>query len=226
MNPASGGIDYERLYAYRFRDTDQGARTAVWGPIAGFVHRELGEPQRVLDPAAGRCEFINAVPARERWAVDRVAHAESNLGPGARMVVGDVMEVELPESHFDGVFVSNFLEHLPTQEAIGSFLARMLEVTQEEGRIAVMGPNYRYCSDVYWDFADHVIALTHRAVEEHLYAAGFEPVLTVPRFLPYSFTGSLPASARLTALYLRLRLAWRLFGKQFLVVARKPRAAR
>jgi hypothetical protein len=76
---------------------------------------------------------------------------------------------------------------------------------------------------VYWDFADHVIALTHRAVEEHLYAAGYQPLRTIKRFLPYSFTGSLPASGRLTAAYLRLPFAWRVFGKQFLVLAEKPK---
>jgi hypothetical protein len=219
-------MDYERLYAYRFREIEQGSRAAVWGPIAQHIHRELGEPQRVLDPAAGRCEFINAVPAKERWAVDQVAHTHADVDEGARLVVGDAMEVELPGSHFDGVFVSNFLEHLPSQEGIASFLSRMLEVTADGGRIAIMGPNYRYCSDVYWDFADHIVALTHRAVEEHLYAAGFDPVRTVPRFLPYSFTGGLPASPRLTAAYLRLRPAWRLFGKQFLVIGEKPGASK
>jgi SAM-dependent methyltransferase len=222
MTAASPGIDHERLYSYRFRDVDQRTRAAVWGPIAQFIYQELGEPKRILDPAAGRCEFIDAAPAVERWAVDRVAHAERSSRQDVRFAVGDAMEVDLPKSYFDGVYVSNFLEHLPTQEAIGSFLARMLEVTREGGRIAVMGPNYRYCADRYWDFADHVIALTHRAVEEHLYAAGFEPLRTIPRFLPYSFTSSLPASARLTKLYVRLRPAWRLFGKQFLVIAGKP----
>jgi hypothetical protein len=78
----------------------------------------------VLDPAAGRGEFISAVPASERWAVDRTEHVESSRVEGFRMLIGDVMEVELPEDRFDGVFVSNFLEHLSTQEAIGSFLRR------------------------------------------------------------------------------------------------------
>jgi hypothetical protein len=136
------------------------------------------------------------------------------------------MEVDLPEAHFDGIFVSNFLEHLPSQEAIGSFLARMLDVTRDGGRIAVMGPNYRYSAKVYWDFADHVVALTHRAIEEHLYAAGFEPIQTYPRFLPYSFTGLLPPSPRLTAAYLRLRPAWWLLGKQFLVIGQERRRRR
>jgi hypothetical protein len=39
---------------------------------------------------------------------------------------------------------------------------------------------------------------------------------------PYSFRGTLPASARLTRASLRLPLAWRLVGRQFLVVAEKP----
>jgi hypothetical protein len=83
-----------------------------------------------------------------------------------------------------------------------------------------MGPNYRYCSDEYWDCADHYIALTHVAIGEHLYAAGFEPERVIPRYLPYSFRGILPPSPQLTRVYLRMPLAWRLLGKQFLVIGR------
>jgi hypothetical protein len=214
-------VDYERLYAYRFKGVDQDARAAVWGPIARFVHAELGQPQRILDPAAGRCEFINAVPSAERWAVDRVDYAEGGAAEGTTLVIGDAMDAELPEAHFDGVFVSNFLEHLPTPEHVASFLERMRNRLVPGGRIAVMGPNYRYCAGVYWDFADHYLALTHVTVEEHLAAAGFTPVKTIPRFLPYSFNGRLPPSASLTAAYLRIPIAWRILGKQFLVIAER-----
>ena len=73
------------------------------------------------------------------------------------------------------------------------------------GRIAIMGPNYRYCADEYWDCADHYVALTHVAIAEHLYAAGFEPdadrpplpALLVPRD-PAALAGAdpdLPATA-------------------------------
>jgi hypothetical protein len=215
-------VNYQRLYEYRFRNVDQSARAAVWLEIAAYVHERLGKPEVVLDPAAGRGEFINAVPARERWAVDRVAYAEGTYQPGVRAVIGDSLKADLPAGHFGGVFVSNFLEHLPTQESVATFLERMYAATSPGGRIAIMGPNFRYCAAQYFDMADHTLIFTHLAVKEHLYAAGFEPERADPRFLPYSFTGRLPPSSTLIRQYLRMPLAWRLFGKQFLVVGRRP----
>lgn len=217
----AAAMDYERLYEFRFRNVDERSREAVWSAIGQYLYEQLGHPQRVLDPAAGRGEFINAVPAAERVAVDQVAYQEGVLDPGVDLIVSDVMQADLPENHFDLVFVSNFLEHLPGQEAIAAFLSKMHGHVAPGGRIAIMGPNYRYAYREYWDFADHIVALTHRAINEHLHMAGFTVARTEPRFIPYSFTGRLPASKRLTELYLRQPLAWRLFGKQFLVVGSK-----
>ena len=214
-------MDLQRLYEYRFRDVDQERRTAVWQVIAPRVWEQMERPQRLLDPAAGRGEFINAAPAGERWAVDRIPYAEGTFAPGTRFLVADVFDADLPEAHFDGVFVSNFLEHLATQEHVGNLLERLAATMAPGGRIAIMGPNYRYTAKEYWDYADHTLALTHRAVEEHLYAAGFEHRRTIPRYLPYSFTGRLPASPGLVRAYLRTPPAWRLLGKQFLVIGRR-----
>jgi hypothetical protein len=214
-------VNYQRLYEFRFRDVDQTSRTAVWREIAPFIHEQLGRPERVLDPAAGRGEFINAVPARERWAIDQVAYAEGTYEPGVQSVVSDIFEAELPPAHFNGTFVSNFLEHLSTQEAVATFLERIHAATAPGGRIAIMGPNFRYCSREYFDMADHTLIFTHRAIAEHLYAAGFEPERIEARFLPYSFTGRLPPSPRLTRAYLQTPFAWRIVGKQFLVIGRR-----
>jgi hypothetical protein len=63
--------------------------------------------------------------------------------------------------------------------------------------------------------------LTHVTIEEHLYAAGLEPVRSIPRFLPYSFRGRLPASKSLAGAYLRMPPVWRMLGKQYLVVAER-----
>jgi SAM-dependent methyltransferase len=214
------GINYERLYAYRFRDVDQAARQAVWREIARYVHERMGAPQRVLDPAAGRGEFITAVPAAERWGVDLVRQGDIEAA-GVRMIIGDVMDADLPEGHFDGVFVSNFFEHLASQDAVAAALGKLRGATAPGGRIAVMGPNFRYCAREYFDCADHTVPLTHVSMAEHLYAAGFDIAEVIPRFLPYSFRGLLPPSPALTSAYLRTPALWRVLGKQFLLVARK-----
>lgn len=214
-------MNYQRLYEYRFRDVDQSARTSVWQPIAKFMHEQMGRPDVVLDPAAGRGEFINAVPASERWAVDQVDYAEGTYDAGVKSVVSDIFDADLPEDHFGGIFVSNFLEHLLSQEATAEFLTKMQRVTAPNGRIVIMGPNFRYCSKQYFDMADHTLVYTHRAIAEHLYAAGYEVERVVPQFLPYSFTGRLPPSPTLLEQYLKMPFAWRVLGKQFLVIGRR-----
>lgn len=213
-------MDYQRLYEYRLRNVDQESRRAVWQEIATFLHEAMDQPRCVLDPAAGRGEFINAVPAVERWAVDRHAYTEGTYDPGVNAVPSDIFDAQLAEASFDGIFVSNFLEHLPSQEHVASFLEKMRSLATDGACIALIGPNFRYCAAEYFDMADHTLALTHLAVAEHLYAAGFEPERLVARFLPYSFTGRLPASSRLARLYLKTKPARRVMGKQFLVIGR------
>jgi SAM-dependent methyltransferase len=215
-------IDYQRLYEYRFRDVDQEARQRVWREIGPFLYQRMGRPRRLLDPAAGRCEFMNAVAAEERWVVDAVEYCEATRDPGIRVVIADVLSVDLPERYFDGIFVSNLLEHFSTQAEVARFLTKMHACLRPGGTIAVMGPNFRYCSREYFDCADHTLALTHLAVAEHLYAAGFAMGDVVPRFLPFSFRGLLPPSPTLTRAYLKAPLVWRLLGKQFLVQAQRP----
>ena len=218
---ADGEIDYERLYAWRFRDVNQADRQAVWREIALHLHARMGKPSRVLDPAAGRGEFIAAIPAADRWGVDRVGPGAPKSA-GVKMIIADIMAVELPDGYFDGVFVSNFLEHLPDQNAVATVLAKLRAAMTPGGRIAIMGPNFKYCARQYFDCADHAVALSHVAVAEHLHAAQLDVTEVSPKFLPYSFRGSLPASHLLTRAYLRTPPLWRLLGKQFLVLGRRP----
>jgi hypothetical protein len=216
------GIDYQRLYRYRFRDVDQGARQAVWNEVSRQVYGWMGSPTRVLDPAAGRGEFINAIPASERWVIDAVEHDETHLDSGVKVLIGDARHVPLPDQYFDGVFISNLLEHFATQEDIGAFLVRLRTAMAPGGRIVVLGPNFRYCSREYFDCADHTLALTHRAVEEHLYTAGFEIERTHDRYLPFSFRSRFPTAPALVRTYLNTPIAWKVLGKQFLVVGVAP----
>jgi SAM-dependent methyltransferase len=180
----------------------------------------MGEPRSVLDPAAGRGEFITAVPAAERWGVDLVSQGDLESA-GVKMIIADIMDAELPKEHFDGVFISNFLEHLPDQNAVAALLSKLRDAMVPGGRIAIMGPNFKYCAREYFDCADHTVILSHVGLAEHLHAAGFEVSEMHPRFLPYSFRGLLPPSPALTRTYLNSPMAWKLLGKQFLAIATK-----
>jgi SAM-dependent methyltransferase len=217
-------MNLQRLYEYRFREVDSRAKEAVWSEIARFLYRRLGEPQKILEPGGGRGEFLRALPAVERWAVDIADHGIA-ADSGIRFVRADVFEADLPRDYFDAIFVSNFLEHLPNPDAVAAFLAKMRQCLRPGGRLAVMGPNFRYCAREYFDCADHALILTHIAVAEHLYASGFSLDSVVGKFLPFSFRSRLPASRLATRLYLRVPVLWSVFGKQFLVCGRKDSAS-
>lgn len=209
------------MYTYRFKDVDLGGRLAVWSEITAYLHTRYHAPQRVLDPAAGLGEFIMSSPAPDRWAVDMVDHG---LAPetGLRIQVADIMEADLPPDYFDLIFVSNLLEHLANPDRIADLLMRLHSVLKPGGRLVVVGPNFRYCLKQYFDCADHILALTHIAVAEHLFAAGYEVESVEPKFLPYSFRSILPSSPVLTRWYLRFPILWKVLGKQFLVTGRRP----
>lgn len=75
---------------------------------------------------------------------------------------------------------------------------------------------------MYWDFVDHYLPLSDRSLVEALEVRGFRAQVVIPRFLPYTMTGKMPAHPLLVRAYLGFPLAWRMVGKQFLVVAGKP----
>lgn len=215
-------MNYERIYEYRFQGIDKAKKKIVWQEIAKFMYEKLQKPTRILDPAGGMCEFINSVPAAEKWTIDlNAVFLQQHANADVKQVIGNNLEVELPKNYFDAVFISNFLEHLHTQEEVAFFLERMCKTLRKGGRIAVMGPNFKYTANQYFDFADHTVILSDLGVAEHLYGAGFEIEKIYPKFLPLSFRGGLPVNAVLVKMYFQFPLAWRFLGKQFLVIAKK-----
>jgi hypothetical protein len=215
-------MNYDRIYEYRFKGVDRNKKLSTWKIIAEFIHEKLGKPSSMIDPAAGDCEFINQVPAKERWAVDMGEHTKRAAQSDVKVVIGNNLDVSLPLNYFEGVYVSNFLEHLHSQEDVANFLERMFAILKPGGKIAIMGPNFKYCAANYFDFADHTVILTELGVAEHLYGAGFEVKEVHDRFLPLSFRGKIPVTDFLVKMYFQMPFAWRFMGKQFLLVAQKP----
>ncbi len=222
-------LDLERTYLLRFEGEEE-QRRQVWSVLTEqFFSQWIRPTDTVVDLGSGYCEFINSVRAGARYALDMNPATRSLAAPGVNVLEQDAAAAwDLPADSVDVIFSSNFLEHMPTKAAVSSALSEARRVLRPGGRLVAMGPNIRFCYDVYWDYFDHYVPLSDRSLAEALLVAGFDLEEVVPRFLPYTMKGRLaraplPFSLHLLLLraYLRCRPMWGLIGKQFLVVARK-----
>lgn len=212
----------DEVYAGRFSDEDAAKKDAMWREIGAFLQRYVPEDGAVLDVACDRGDFIRNVRAREKWATD-LRDVAQHLPADVRFVQANGLELDahLPRDHFDVAFMSNYLEHLPSGEAVIEQLRVARTLLKPGGRVVVLQPNVRFVGGRYWDFIDHSTMLTERSLVEAGELAGLRTVEVIPRFLPYTTKSRLPQSPRLVRSYLRFRPAWRLLGKQTLYVARR-----
>lgn len=213
-----------KLYRNRFQAEFLPRKAAIWEVLcADFFQSYVGENDVVLDVACGFGEFINSIQCGKKIAVD--------LNPDTARYLNTDVELHTCPAHsidsigkeaVDLVFTSNFLEHLPDKSSLDAFLAQVMLVLKPGGRYMIMGPNLRYLPGAYWDYYDHHLGLTHRSLCEALDLRGFAIEKCLGKFLPYTTQGGLPTHPALVRPYLKFPLAWRLMGKQFFVLARKP----
>ncbi|MGH9227190.1 MAG: class I SAM-dependent methyltransferase [Acidimicrobiales bacterium] len=213
-------------YRRRF-EAEQAGRAAVWRVLVdAWFSRYLGTAEAVLDLGCGWGAFINQVAAPERYGIDLNDDASRHVDDGVVLFRQSAADPwPLPDRSLDLVFTSNFLEHLPSRDAIIAALREALRCVRPGGRIVCLGPDIRYAKGDYWNFFDHVIPLTARSLAEALELAGFRCDDVIDRFLPYTLAGRRPPPSWAIRAYLRLRPAWRLLGRQFLVVGAKPESA-
>ena len=209
-------------YHRRFGDRAE-YRDRVWKVLCGeFFSRYIPRDAVVLDLGAGWGEFTRNVEAREKYAIDLNPETGRRVEGFARFLHQDCSKPwPLAEASLDVVFTSNFLEHLPSKEAVDDTLRECRRCLKPGGRIVCVGPNVRYVPGAYWDFWDHHIPITDLSMAEALELQGFAVEERVDRFLPYTMSGNRQTPLAFVRAYLHLRFAWRIFGKQFLVVARK-----
>jgi SAM-dependent methyltransferase len=127
----------------------------------------------------------------------------------------------LPDDSLDVVFTSNFFEHLSTKHDLRDTLLQARRCLRPGGRLIALGPNIRYLLGKYWDFYDHHLALTDLSLGEVMTETGFILERQIPRFLPYTMSRNRQIPLWMLRFYLKLTIAWPLFGKQFLIVIRK-----
>jgi SAM-dependent methyltransferase len=213
-----------RLYRARFSPAEIAAKNAVWAVLCqNFFSRFVKPSDRVLDIAAGYCEFVNNITCARKYAYDANPDIAQFAAKDVTVLVGDCREMSaLPLASFDVVFVSNFFEHLDSKQDIDTVLKQVFHRLRPGGRFLILQPNIRYLGSMYWDFYDHVTPLTHLSLHEALLKNGFEVKLLIPKFLPYTFKSKLPTASWMVRLYLKFWPAWWLLGKQMFAVAVRP----
>jgi SAM-dependent methyltransferase len=211
------------VYAERFPDAQVARRNALWRENVRYLQRWIPADSVVLDIACDRGHFIRNVAARERWATD-LRDMGAQLGQDVRFVQADGLSLldHLPRDHFDVVFMSNYLEHLPDADAVVQQLRVARELLRPGGRLIVLQPNVRLVGGAYWDFIDHKVALTEKSLREAAELGGLLTEKVIVRFLPYTTKGRLGTRPWMVRWYLRLPLAWLFLGKQTLYIARRP----
>jgi SAM-dependent methyltransferase len=213
----------QAVYSRRFGGIEQ-RRLEVWQALARHYFQRWVKPaDTIVDLGAGFCEFINSISAAHKYALD-----SNPLTAGKAAADVTVLSEEatkrwpLASESVNVVFSSNFFEHLPSKEDFARCLGEAFRVLSPGGLLIALGPNIRFCFDVYWDFVDHHLPLSDRSMVEAVEIAGFRTELVIPRFLPFTMSDRAPRGAFLVRLFLLFPLAQRLWGKQFLVIARKP----
>lgn len=216
--------DVQTIYGQRFA-ANREYRQKIWRVlIDDFFQGLLGKDAAVLDLGCGYGEFINQITARERFGIDLNPDSAAMLTSGVKFFRQDCSQTwPLPDNTLDAVFTSNFFEHLPDKATLGRTLEQARRCLKPGGRLVALGPNIKYLPGAYWDFWDHYLPLTELSLSEGLRNRGFNVARCYARFLPYTMAGGPQYPLLLLRVYLRLSVAWRFFGKQFLVVAVKPK---
>jgi SAM-dependent methyltransferase len=219
-------IVLKEVYEQRFNAEDQAGKEAIWRELGRYLQRYIDPGARVVDIACDLGYFIRNIRAADRWATDIRDMADS-LPKDVHFVRANGLDLAdvLPNNHFDLAFFSNYLEHLPSTEAVLQQLKVTFSILKPGGRVLIMQPNIRLIGGSYWDFIDHQTALTERSLAEAAAMAGFTHKKVIARFLPYTTKSRLPQHPLLVRAYLAFPPAWLFFGKQTLYLGEKPKPA-
>lgn len=188
---------------HRTRFQSDPRRRVLWQTLVACVFQKQIPPEAVvLELGAGYGDFINAVKARRRLAVDVWPGMVAHLEAGVEGLVTSITQLDgVPDDSVDYVFSSNCFEHV-SQPDLVECLAQLRRKMKPGAMISIVQPNFKYCFREYFDDYTHVSIYTAQGLSDLLAANGFRVVRCVPRFMPLTLKSRVPVHPWLIRLYL------------------------
>lgn len=195
-------------------------RRSVWRHLVRYLRPWIHRDAPVIDIAAGTGDFLAVVDAPRRVALDIDPQISDIAVDGVESVIADACSMEIFEdATFGTAMASNFLEHLEWHQ-LEPCLTEIHRILRPGGHLIVIQPNFRIRPQHYFDDFTHRAILTHHSLRDLLRSCGYEVLRVEPRFLPLTLKSRLRHGHMLTPLY--LKLPYRPFASQMLVIARRP----
>ena len=211
----------KKMYNNRFSE-DIEFRNKMYRVLCrDFFQKYIPLDSSVLDLAAGYCEFINNINAKEKIALDLNPDIKKFADSDVRVIESSSTSMKHnKDNSIDIVFTSNFLEHLERADIIKT-VQEVHRILKPGGKFLILQPNIRYCYKDYWMFFDHITPIDDRGLSELLEISDFKITECKSRFLPYTTKGRLPKSIALLKIYLKIPIIHKIFGKQAFICAEK-----
>jgi len=203
---------------HKTRFVPDARRKVLWQTLVACVfQKQIPADAVVLELGAGYGEFINAVRAKRRLAIDAWEGMTTHLEAGVEGIITDVTRLEaVANDSVDYVFSSNCFEHI-SQADLVKCLAQLRQKMKPGAQITIVQPNFKYCAREYFDDYTHVSIYTAQGLSDLLSANGFRITRCVPRFLPLTLKGRMPVHPLLIRLY--LMSPFKPMAKQMLITA-------
>ncbi len=178
-------------------------RQILWRTLCCSYFQRLVKPDgAVLDLGCGYGGFINHIRCARKIAVDQWAGATGYVAPDVQVHIGSIVDLSgIQDCSIDFAFASNVFEHVPKTE-FADCLREVRRVLRPGGTLNILQPNYRLCSNEYFDDYTHVSVYSDRSLCDFLRANGLRILDCKPRFLPLTLKSRLPVSPFLIRAYL------------------------